>query len=121
MEHFNFFTYIRKRDSRAWCEGACVLWMLGVGVTTAIVTGFVSYQFVKTELIFIFPAATYFLLMLIFDTVSPLPVVHTLSIIWLEYVIADIRVYHLALDATVSAAQIFRYSVAVLMEAVFIL
>ncbi len=117
---FGMYTYIRKRDSRAWCEGACVLWMLGVGVTTAIVTGFVSYQFVKTELIFIFLAATYFLLMLIFDTVSPLPVVHTLSIIWLEYVIADIRVYHLALDATVSAAQIFRYSVAVLMEAVFI-
>lgn len=117
---FGIYTYIKKKESRAWCEGASVLWMLGVGVTTAILTSITSYQFVKEELIYIFLAATYFILMMIFGTVSPLPVVHTLSIIWYEWVIADMRIYHVNLNAEGGVSQIVRYCVITLMEAIFI-
>lgn len=117
---FGIYTYIKKKESRAWCEGASVLWMLGVGVTTAIITNLASYIFVKEELIYIFLAATYFVLMLVFNTVSPMPVVYTLSIIWFEYVTLSEGMYHLSFDAVGGTTQIFRYSIAVLMEAVFI-
>ena len=116
---FGIYTYIKKKESRAWCEGASVLWMLGVGVTTAILTSITSYQFVKEELIYIFLAATYFILMMIFGTVSPLPVVHTLSIIWYEWVIADMRIYHVNLNAEGGAVQIIHYCFTTLIGAVF--
>lgn len=115
---FGIYTYIKKRASRAWCEGGCVLWMLGVGVTTSIVTGLTSSPFVDEALVCFFLAAGYFVLMLVFGTISPLPVVHALSIVWLEWVISDMRVYHL--DGEDGASNIIRYILAVLMEAVFI-
>lgn len=117
---FGIYTYIKKRESRAWCEGASVLWMLGVGVTTTIVTSLASHQFVNEELIYIFLAATYFVLMLVFDTVSPMPVIYTLSIIWFEYAVSDIAIYNLTFKAVGGASMILRYAVAVIMEAVFI-
>lgn len=115
---FGIYTYITKKESRAWCEGACVLWMIGVGVTTSTITGLTSNPFVDEALVCLFLAAGYFLLMLIFNTVSPLPVVYALSIIWLEWEFSDMRVYHL--DAEDGLSDIIRYILVVLMEAVFI-
>ncbi len=117
---FGIYTYVRKKESRAWCEGASVLWMLGVGVTTAAITGLASHQFVKEELIFIFLAATYFCLMLFFNTVSPLPVIYTLSIIWFEYAVSDIGMYQISPEAVSGKEMMLRFAAAVVAEAVFI-
>lgn len=117
---FGMYTYIKKRESRAWCEGSTVLWMLGVGVTTAILTGLASYQFVNEELVYIFLAVTYFVLMLAFDTVSPMPVVYTLSIIWFGYTVSDMDMYNFSINTRGAGTMLLRFAAAVVVEAVFI-
>lgn len=117
---FGIYTYINKRESRAWSEGASVLWMLGVGVTTGIVTGLTSYAFVKAGLIYIFLAVTYCIIMKIFDTVTPLPVIHTLSIIWLERMIVVMKIYHVNFIMEDAVSQMIRYCIITLADAVFI-
>ncbi len=116
---FGIYTYIKKKESQAWCEGASVLWMLGVGVTTGVIISLTSNTaFVNYPLVYLFLAAGYFILMAVFKSLSPLPVVQTLSIIWFEWTIADMRVYHL--DAEDGVSAIIRYIIIALMEAIFI-
>lgn len=116
---FGIYTYIKKKESQAWCEGASVLWMLGVGVTTGVIISLTSNSaFVNYPLVYLFLAAGYFILMAVFKSLSPLPVVHTLSIMWFVNSLDDNAYYYLDLED--GAGEIFRFIAFVLIGALFI-
>ncbi len=117
---FGIYTYIKKKASQAWCEGASVLWMLGVGVTTSILVNLTSdYTFVDYSLVFIFLAAGYFILMLVFGSLSPLPVVQILNIMWFVNALETTTGVFCYLNLESGVAELLQYILIVAIEAAF--
>ena len=89
------YTYIKKRESIPWCEGACVLWFLGTAVTTSVLLGTadLDYNVVSDCWMFLFYTVTALVLMLFFRTLSPLAAVYGCSITWLVTALDDARIY----------------------------
>ncbi len=78
------YTYIKKKDSRPWCEGASVLWLVGVVTTVSVLLGTVNlnHYIVSDSWMYLFFAANALVLMALFRTLSPLVVSYGCSITW---------------------------------------
>lgn len=83
------YTYINKKESLPWREGASVLWLLGTGVTTSVLMSQLNYNVIGDSVIFLFITVSAFVLMLVFRTLSPLAVVYTFSLIWFNTVLDE--------------------------------
>ena len=81
------YTYIKKKDSLPWCEGASVLWLLGVIVTTAVVLGNVNthYNWVSDSWMYLLFTLSALVLMLVFKTLSPLAVYQVCGALWFNF------------------------------------
>lgn len=114
------YTYIKKRESLAWCEGASVLWLLGVIVTTAVVLNNVNvhYNWVSDSWMFLLFTASALVLMLVFRTLSPLAVYQTCGVIWFNMLLEDKRLHYMHNGA--SKADVISFVLIVLVMAVII-
>lgn len=112
------YTYIKKRHSIAWCEGASVLWMLGTGVTTAILSGQADSRFVDEGFVMFFVAVCFFIIMLIFGSLASAPVVLSCSLIGYVCFLENMKLYLLQSKSISSDVIIFVSSMA--FEAAFI-
>ncbi len=94
------YTYVKKKDSLPWCEGASVLWMLGTGVTATVVLSNVSldYYVISDSWLFMFIAVSALVLMLVFRTLSPLVVAHGFSLVAFNVYLDDCRMYSVGSD-----------------------
>ncbi len=112
------YTYIKKKESLPWCEGASVLWLLGVGVTATAVLSNVSFDryIISDSWLYAFMAVSAIVLMIVFRTLSPLAVAQVFSIIAFNVYLDDSRIY--TVDADDSFRAVVKYLVAFLMHTV---
>jgi len=112
------YTYIKKKESLPWCEGASVLWLLGAGVTATVVLGNASldYYVVKDSWLFMFMTVSALVLMLVFRTLSPLAVAQAFGIIAFNVYLDDSRIYSVHFDDGIFL-KIMQYLLAVLAQA----
>ena len=91
------YTYLKKKESLAWCEGASVLWLLGVIVTSVVVLNNVNihYNWVSDSWMFLFFAVSALVLMLVFETLSPLAVYQTCGVLWFNTLLEDLELHYL--------------------------
>lgn len=115
---FGIYTYIKKKESQAWCEGASVLWLLGVIATTAIVLNNVNihYYLVSDSWMFLAFTVSAFVLMLVFKTLSPLAVYQTCSVLWFNTILEDSKLHYLNGDTDFN--DIISFMLIVLVQAV---
>lgn len=94
------YTYIKKKESLPWCEGASVLWLLGVGVTATAVLSNVNldYYVISDSWLCAFMALSAVVLMLVFRTLSPLAAVHGFSLTAFNIYLDDCRLYSVGAD-----------------------
>lgn len=111
-----FYTYVKKKESLPWCEGASVLWLLGVIVTTSILLNNINthYYIVSDCWMYMLYAVSAFILMLVFRTLSPLAVVQTCSVMWLNTILEDGRFYDV--NASDGLEHIFKFIFIVLVQ-----
>ena len=109
---FGIYTYIKKRESQAWCEGASVLWMLGTAVTVNVLLSQVSSVYRNGGLESFFMAVCFFVVMLVFRSLAPLAVVHSYGIMWCINVISYLNLYFFRENGTADARIKFLLTVA---------
>ncbi len=78
------YTYIKKKESLPWCEGASVLWLLGVVTTVSVLLGTVNlnHYIVSDSWMYLFFAVNALVFMTLFRTLSPLAAGYGCSITW---------------------------------------
>ena len=111
------YTYSKKKESIPWREGASVLWLLGVGVTSTVIISNVSFDryVVSDSWFYMFMAVSALVLMVVFRTLSPLAVAHFFSVASFNVYIEDNRLYALYIDTDPDKAV--HYIIAVLVYA----
>lgn len=112
------YTYIRKKESLAWCEGASVLWMLGTGVTTTVLLSQTNTNYIDEGIVYFFLAVCFFVLMLLFKSLSPLAVVYGFSLVSFVSALENSDYYYIRQGS--SAADIARFIIATVVEGVLI-
>ena len=113
-------TYIKKKASLPWCEGASVLWMLGTGVTAMVVTSDVSFDryVVSDGWLYMFMAVSALVLMLVFRTLSPLAVVHFCNLAAFNVYADDRQLYSIYIESDPTKA--LHYAILVLVAAAMV-
>ena len=114
------FTYIKKKDSLPWCEGASVLWMLGTGVTSAILLSQVDYRYVEEGVVFFFFAAFFFVLVLIFRSLAAFAVSCVCSITGYLYTLDSTSLFHTDYYSTIDTGDIVKCVLSIVVEVLFI-
>lgn len=78
------YTYIKKKESLPWCEGASVLWLVGVVTTVSVLLGTVNlnHYIVSDSWMYLFFAVNAIVLMILFKTLSPLAAGYGFSVTW---------------------------------------
>lgn len=111
------YTYIKKKESLPWCEGASVLWLLGVIVTVTVLLGNadLNYYVVSESWMFLFFALSALVLILVFKTLSPLIIVYVCSLTSFMVYLDDCRIYTVDEDTVLST--VIRFLLAVLFQA----
>ncbi len=111
------YTYIKKRESLPWCEGASVLWLLGVGVTTTVVLGNsgLDYFVISDSWLFMFMTVSSLVLMLVFRTLLPLAAVHGFSLTAFNIYLDDCRLYSVGADDGIKV--VMKYMLVLLVQA----
>lgn len=114
------YTYIKKKDSLPWCEGASVLWLLGVIVTTAVVLGNVNthYNWVSDSWMYLLFTLSALVLMLVFKTLSPLAVYQVCGALWFNFFLEDSEFHYLNKNSDLS--QVVSFILVVIVQAVLI-
>lgn len=114
------YTYIKKKESLPWCEGASVLWLLGVIVTTAVVLGNVNnhYNWVSDCWMYLFFTVSAFVLMAVFKALSPLAVYQVCGALWFNTFLEDSEFHYLNTSSDLS--QIISFMLVVLVQIVII-
>lgn len=114
------YTYIKKRESLPWREGASVLWLLGVIVTTAVVLNNVNthYNWVSDSWMYLLFTVSAFVLMLVFGTLSPLAVYQVCGALWFNTFLEDSEFHYLNKSSDVN--QVISFMLVVLFQAVII-
>lgn len=114
------YTYIKKKDSLPWCEGASVLWLLGVIVTTAVVLGNVNthYNWVSDSWMYLLFTLSALVLMLVFKTLSPLAVYQVCGALWFNFFLEDSEFHCLNKNSDLS--QVVSFILVVLVQVVLI-
>lgn len=114
------YTYIKKKDSLPWCEGASVLWLLGVIVTTAVVISNVNthYNWVSDSWMYLLFTLSALVLMLVFKTLSPLAVYQVCGALWFNFFLEDSEFHCLNKNSDLS--QVVSFILVVLVQVVLI-
>lgn len=114
------YTYIKKKDSLPWCEGASVLWLLGVIVTTAVVISNVNthYNWVSDSWMYLLFTLSALVLMLVFKTLSPLAVYQVCGALWFNFFLEDSEFHYLNKNSDLG--QVVSFILVVLVQAVLI-
>ena len=114
-QSFGIYTYIKKKESLPWREGASVLWLLGVIVTVTVLLGSAGLNFrvVSDSWMFTFFAVSALALMLIFRTLSPLAVVYVCSIVSTVITFDDLRIYNVDKGSSLDVISTFIFVVLV--------
>lgn len=85
------YTYIKKKDSLPWCEGASVLWLVGVVTTVSVLLGTVNlnHYIVSDSLMYLFFTVNTFVIMALFKSLAPLAVSYGFGITWFNILLDD--------------------------------
>ena len=114
------YTYIKKKDSLPWCEGASVLWMLGTGVTSAVIISQVNSYYVDEGAVFFFFSICFFVLMLVFKSLASFAVACFCSIMSFTYSLDSVGYFHGIVDSNVNTWSVMRCVLCLCVEVAFI-
>lgn len=85
------YTYIKKRESIPWCEGASVLWLVGVVTTVSVLLGTVNlnHYIVSDSWMYLFFAVNALVLTALFRTLSPLAAGYGFGVTWFNVLLNE--------------------------------
>lgn len=85
------YTYMKKRDSIPWCEGASVLWLVGVVTTVSVLLGTVNlnHYIVSDSWMYLFFAVNALVLTALFRTLSPLAAGYGFGVTWFNVLLNE--------------------------------
>lgn len=85
------YTYLKKKESLPWCEGASVLWLVGVVTTVSVLLGTLNlnHYIVSDSWMYLFFAVNAFVLMALFRSLAPLAACYGFGITWFTVLINE--------------------------------
>lgn len=114
------YTYIKKKESIPWCEGASVFWMLGTGVTSVILLSQTDSRYVEDGVVFFFFAICFFALMFIFKSLAAFAVSCFCSIAGYIYMLDSTSLFYTDYYSEVSTGDIIKSVLCIVAEALFV-
>ena len=114
------YTYIKKKESLPWCEGASVLWMLGTGVTSAILLSQVDYRYIKEGFVFFCFAIFFLILLLIFRSLAAFAVSCICSVTGYLYMLDSTAYIYTDSFSTLTTGDVIKSIFYMAVEALFI-